>query len=778
MERSVLLVGQRESAQRLKLFFRHGVALFLFWYGWTHLTTWYMYAEKKNYLIFAFAYLTAVGLSVSDLLKIWGKSITRTRLFIAFFLLLLYFPWSEWLQLKPSTSREDWSMQILIQTVCLYGVCLFLTIFREISKVVTRQIETALSFVSSRAYLLYLPCVIFFGFSVWIAVIFFNRAPLVEDSAAHLFQAKVFRQFQLYAPVPPAAEFFSYRGDMLAMKDGRWFSMYPPGFSLLLAAAMFLHAEWIFSSLLGALTLAIWISYAKRWHTPQIAALFGWLFVLSPFCILMFSTIMVHSPELFIASSVIYLCRKDLETHSPATSPALLLLMVLAVLVRAFSLLVFLAPVLIYISLRHLRRKSKSTPMALLAGVLIGIALLAFYQWKTSGSPFIPGYLIEYPELTTVFGAKPEGLEIISNNVQGMSKWLTGWHAGSFAFILGFFLFTRKLETWDRILLLGSLGLIVFYFFYQIQDLLFGPRMFFLLAPVLLLLVTRFALSADPIEPDRDRAAIILAVVIFSSFAALPERLPSLIRKWTPTHYQSGNLKRAIDRLPDTKALIFLQKSISQEFVNWNDPFLTKGKILCRDFQEKNRKVQELFPFYQPMYFRQNEEFEIGKPASPFIISPEPDYSSPGQISFFNVALAVQASANYPAQDFFDICYKDLLTPADAPGQLTYIGSLHFPESGSYKYAFRVGMLHLIRALLLPALAFKEGGTEWQQYFNIEEFRKEFKLSMESLEKAGEIGKSILNEVRKAGRRIDKDADGNFSDAEVLAFLSQKIKNL
>jgi hypothetical protein len=212
--------------------------------------------------------------------------------------------------------------------------------------------------------------------------------------------------------------------------------------------------------------------------------------------------------------------------------------------------------------------------------------------------------------------------------------------------------------------------------------------------------------------------------------------------------------------------------------VNWNDPFLQTNTILSRDFGNRNSEIIREFPGFKPLYFKQNETVEMSRPQTPFIISDEPDYSGPGQISFFNVANAIQAAANYPSQDFFDICYKDVLNPDDAEAQLTYISNLQFDNKRGYKQAFRIGMVHVIRLLLLPVVNYDKNGTEWARSFDIDAFRNEYRLAFTTFKDAGEIGKNISSQIAKVGKRIDRDMNGNFSNEEILQFLSQKLKNL
>ena len=66
-------------------------------------------------------------------------------------------------------------------------------------------------------------------------------------------------------------------GDHLVVTNGRWFSMYLPGYPALLALFLLIHSEWFLSPLLGSLTVWLWLSYAKRWYGMKVAVVLGLL---------------------------------------------------------------------------------------------------------------------------------------------------------------------------------------------------------------------------------------------------------------------------------------------------------------------------------------------------------------------------------------------------------------------------------------------------------------------------------------------------------------------
>ena len=116
-------------------------------------------------------------------------------------------------------------------------------------------------------------------------------------------------------------------------------------------------------------------------------------------------------------------------------------------------------------------------------GIFLGAAVVAFFQWKTTGSPWISGYLLEFGNLRYGFGATlggvhtPEkGLENVSNSVLGLNKWLTGWYSGSLFFIMASVIAIPKMDSWDRILAWSAFAVVIFYLFYSFKNNVFCPR--------------------------------------------------------------------------------------------------------------------------------------------------------------------------------------------------------------------------------------------------------------------------------------------------------------
>src|SRR3990172_6499512 len=325
-------------------FLRHGLALLLFVYSWDSLSRWYSFQRHTDYVLFLSLSAAALLLACGSLLLRSFRMAPTKRLILILLFLFLSLPWAEWFHWSNVEFREDWSRQILQQGILLYLGLLLFALFPKLPEAIQKHASSFLEFVSLHRAFFWMPAVLFFFFTAWMALFVQQQTPITPDSAAHLFQAKIFKNLRLFAPAPPLSEFFSIFADMLVLENDRCLNMYQPGFAVLLAGAMIFKAEWLLSPLMGALTIAVWMSYIGRYHGNKTAALFGWLGLFSPFLFLMSSTIMVFTPELFLISATLYLCR--LQTEKEQTSRNVLLIVVLAglILVRFFSSMVFLMP--------------------------------------------------------------------------------------------------------------------------------------------------------------------------------------------------------------------------------------------------------------------------------------------------------------------------------------------------------------------------------------------------------------------------------------------------
>jgi hypothetical protein len=765
---------QRRSAS----IFRHLMGLVSLILAWHLLNVSDQFLKTIDYSAFAGLLLISICLLFAPYFAAAKSQITPGKAAFLSILLLLLLPWGEWFQLNTHSAREHWSRIFLVQTAFLYGAVFVLDSFPVVTDALHRLFSRIILFLSAD-YVLFAFPVLFFFLCAYLSTAIYHHTPVITDSAAYLFQAKIFSKLHIDATAPPLPDFFTYPGDQVVLLSGRWFGMNFPGFSILLTPAIWLHSEWLLLPFLGALTLTIWILYAKRWYGSKIAALLAILFVSSPFLLILYSNLLVNGAEVAVASCVIYFCRREIEDHRLLRSVTVFVLLVLGILIRPFSFSIFVLPIVGYTAWSLWKQKTIRFSIVMACAFVMGVLLLLLYNWRLTGNPFVVPYTLEYPDQRIGFGKAAAGqlhtparaLENLSDSLLGLDFWVSGFYCGSLIFLVLYVLRTDKFEIWDHIFLLSAIGIAGFYFLYFFQDLIFGPRFYAFLAPILMLIAARTAFSTN------GKSSIISGLLFLSIIAALPARIPHLINRYDPANTITGNLNDSLKKMdPKKKVLLFTDQRMRQEFVAWNDPFLRDPVIFCRDLESRNNEMLSAFPDYQPLFYRRKEDFD--NTTNQFVVAPNPSSRIPGAFSFFRLVQSILAARNYPARDCVDIVYSELLYMDPGKLQLQYLETklADATERQNYQQSFREGLLHLGRVFLLPEIISEESPDGSLENLDTQRMRDELQRARVSFSKSGDIGKLIVEQIKKIEIRMDSNDDQNISDAELRRFFSTKIR--
>jgi hypothetical protein len=136
-----------------------------------------------------------------------------------------------------------------------------------------------------------------FVYVLWIALVEYRALPHIYDASAYLFGAKIIASGQLSVPAPLAADRFP--GPFMVIFDGRWFTQYEPGTSLVLALGVKFGVPWLVEPVLGTLALLGIGLIAAKLYNRTIATLAVILGTLSPFYSYLAASYLSHAIELF-----------------------------------------------------------------------------------------------------------------------------------------------------------------------------------------------------------------------------------------------------------------------------------------------------------------------------------------------------------------------------------------------------------------------------------------------------------------------------------------------
>lgn len=155
--------------------------------------------------------------------------------------------------------------------------------------------------------------------AVLASLIWINHAILHQflnsaDEHSCYFMAELIRMGKWWVEPHPLSDFFNVVH--VGNRDGKWFSVYPPGWPLLWAAGLQLNiADWI-NPLLTALSLPLLYGAARRLFGPAVALGGILLTVMTPFFLFTGASYFSHATCLFMMSAFIYcFIRWQQEAH-------------------------------------------------------------------------------------------------------------------------------------------------------------------------------------------------------------------------------------------------------------------------------------------------------------------------------------------------------------------------------------------------------------------------------------------------------------------------------
>ena len=401
------------------------------------------------------------------------------------------------------------------------------------------------------------------GFAMAMCLLAFAGNPRNVDGFAQLFQARIFLSGRLWAPPPPPAEVANFAILHVITGPLRWFSQYPPGQSLVLAAGLALGAWWLLNPLFAAVLIVATYRVA-RWCADETAARLAVLLLcLSPFVVAVSGSELSLLPAAalgMLAAAAATAAGAEGRRWVAAVLGSGAALGVMAAFRPLDAVAAAVAVTAILWLAAPADRRVAAVALAGLAGAVLTLPIL-WYNSRTTGSWHQFGYTYLWgPGHSLGFHPVPFGVPLTPLRAVG----LTGndlYQVNSYLFdapfpvllivFAGLFAGRRRLAARDAVPVAGAAALSALLFFYWWRDTFYGPRFLFAAVPWLVILLARALVllkrSGRELAPGLSRGAA--AVLCYGAAMALglatiePSRLAL---------YRSEN--RVFDLHPDRDA--------------------------------------------------------------------------------------------------------------------------------------------------------------------------------------------------------------------------------
>lgn len=338
----------------------------------------------------------------------------------------------------------------------------------------------------------------------------YQMHPHIADEVAYLYQARYFAGGMLHLTVPDNPE--SFEIPLMDSANEHWYSVFPPGWPMVLAIGVLLNAAWLVNPLLGGLNVLLAYSLIDRLYDRRTATLTVLLMCVSPWNVFMNMSFMSHSLTLTcaLAASILFLrCRSTRRARWAAVAGAVVGFTALIRPLDGAILAAFL--VLCALLSSGIKLKLSSVAAFIISTVIVGATVLPYNYQLTGDATTLPvnryfdkhyginsnafgfgsergaGWPIDaFPGHSPLEGLLNGALNAFSVNIE-----LFGWASGSLI-VLVLFVLRRRLQGMDLLMLLLIaiiFGAHFFYYFNGGPD--FGARYWYLMLVPLVVLTAR-----------------------------------------------------------------------------------------------------------------------------------------------------------------------------------------------------------------------------------------------------------------------------------------------
>jgi hypothetical protein len=370
---------------------------------------------------------------------------------------------------------------------------------------------------------------VFVALGLAIGVAALRAFPNSGDEYDYLFQGATFHAGRLWNPLPPVNDLFTV--PWIAEKDGKWVSLFFPGWPLILAGFMALHLPSFVAS--PALALLLLLSFSRltcALARPAAALVGAALLAGCPYFLLNGASYFSHIPTASFAILFVLCGVRFLSTSSALWATSAGAALGAVGLIRPFTVFSLLIPCAIEFLLRADRRHYLRIPAVLLGGLPF-LAGLLLYDNAVTGKPWLTVETWALPLLhiglhpvgangDTVSFATTTGMAFAQ--LVGLGKWTSPLLCLLYAVALPWKCWKHQIAFYDLIFPM----LVASYLLYpDTRGNAYGPRFYFDAYPFLVLTVVSAAttwFSEQRHGSIQAGATAALASAIIIGFGAYP----------------------------------------------------------------------------------------------------------------------------------------------------------------------------------------------------------------------------------------------------------------
>ncbi len=414
----------------------------------------------------------------------------------------------------------------------------------------------------------------FTALSAYAMVDAFSRNPQLIDEMAQLLQARAFAAGRLAAPVPQPPEFFLIAQTFVT--EAGWVSQYPPGETLLLAAGMRFHLEWLVNPVLGGVSVMLVFALGRGLYGKRTGLFAAFLFASSAWALFMSATYMNHVAALVfaLAAWVLILTPRSLRRRHIVAAG---LFLAAVALTRPLDAVVVAVPILLWFATG---RRLISVGWLLLGAAPIGL-VWGYINWRMYGSPLTLGYTaLHGPDIGLGFHIDPwgrlytplVGLSNMASAIRRLHIYFYEWPVPALLPLALWAIFGRQRTRRSLVVAGGILAGPLLYFFYWHSGFYPGPRFYYIAAPFVVVGMAhggrwvwkRASRMNRAVRIDTALLAAAAIVMVWGWVGLLPAR-------WNAYRSQLAVLKRhpeqELARLGIQKALVIVPESWSSRIV-------------------------------------------------------------------------------------------------------------------------------------------------------------------------------------------------------------------